>query len=103
MGQKYRAQILLEPEQHQALQKIANKEGRSISEVAREIIRIGLEAAEREAEFSWRRRMEALEQLKRIREEVSREYGTLQGNPVEEARTERERQLEQQARDWEEK
>ncbi|GAB4581838.1 MAG: ribbon-helix-helix protein, CopG family [Anaerolineales bacterium] len=35
---KYRAQILLEPEQHQVLSEIAQQQGQSISHVVREIV-----------------------------------------------------------------
>lgn len=35
----HRTQILLEPDQHQALMEIARKEKRSISDVAREMLR----------------------------------------------------------------
>jgi hypothetical protein len=38
MGTLYRAQILLEPEQHQALTQIAQNEGRSLSDLVREIV-----------------------------------------------------------------
>jgi predicted DNA-binding protein len=37
-GQKYRAQILLEPEQHKKLAEIAANEGRSVSDVVREAV-----------------------------------------------------------------
>ncbi len=45
----YRAQILLEPEQHRALVEIARREKRSLSEVIREMV---------EKEIAERRRME---------------------------------------------
>ena len=38
MGTLHRAQLLLEAEQHQALVKIAEQEGRSISDLVREIV-----------------------------------------------------------------
>ncbi|HKP51093.1 MAG TPA: ribbon-helix-helix protein, CopG family [Chloroflexia bacterium] len=39
MGERlYRTQILLEPEQHKALAELAKREGRSISDVVREIL-----------------------------------------------------------------
>jgi len=51
-----RTQILLEPEQHKALREIANKEGRSLSDLIRQMLdeqlkernRIELEKAARE-------------------------------------------------------
>ena len=42
---KHRTQILLAPQQHQALSEIAAREGRSLSEVVREIIRQHLQGA----------------------------------------------------------
>lgn len=63
----YRAQILLEPEQHRRLVEIARKEGRSISEVTRRAIRAGLLAIQNQDEV-WQKRMEALSALRQIRE-----------------------------------
>jgi hypothetical protein len=63
----YRAQILLEPEQHRMLAEIAHKEGRSISEVTRRAIRAGLLAIQNQDEV-WQKRMEALAVLRQIRE-----------------------------------
>jgi heterodisulfide reductase subunit C len=93
MIQKYRAQILLEPEQHNTLQEIAHREGHSISEVAREVIRLGLQALEMDSENLWAKRMVALEELSQLRQEIQEERGTYQGNLVDEARDERKRQL----------
>ena len=45
MSTLYRAQLLLESEQHQALADIGEREGRSISDLVREIV--GLHLAER--------------------------------------------------------
>jgi hypothetical protein len=92
MPQKYRAQILLEPEQHDTLQRISEREGQSVSEVARKVIRIGLEALEKDVQVVWDQRMFALERLSQIRESVQKDYGVYQGNLVAEARAERERQ-----------
>ena len=38
----YRAQIILEEEQHTALAELAKQEGRSISEIVREMVHAGL-------------------------------------------------------------
>jgi predicted CopG family antitoxin len=76
----YRAQILLEQEQHKALSEIATREGRSISEVVREIIRCELERRECDAEERRLRQRETLERVRRHREEVLREWG---GKPLE--------------------
>ena len=94
MGSKYRAQILLEPEQHEALSNIAQREGRSISDVAREIIRMGLDAVARDNDAVWRKRMKALERLNTIREEIRLQQGTYPGDLVDEVRRFRQSQLE---------
>ena len=44
----YRAQIILEEEQHTALVEIAREEGRSISEIVRGMVRAGLLARQRQ-------------------------------------------------------
>ena len=43
-GRLYRAQILIEQRQRKTLAQIARQEGRSISDVARELIRLGRNA-----------------------------------------------------------
>ena len=84
----YRAQILLEPEQHHRLAEIAHREGRSISEVTRRVIRAGLLALQNQDEV-WQKRMEALAQLRTIRE-TSQPYT---GNLVNESRDERDAEI----------
>lgn len=82
MNNKYRAQILLEPEQHAALVEIAQQEGRSISEVVREIVQCYL--SQQEGTSLWRQRTQALERLKQIREGVEQRYGVYSGDLLEE-------------------
>lgn len=43
----YRAQIILEKQQHELLAQIAREEGKSLSEVARELIRFALRERKR--------------------------------------------------------
>ena len=95
MGRLYRAQVLLEPEQHKMLARIAKGEGRSISVVLREIVRTYLE--ERDGERRVRREMEAIEALNRIREELRREHGEFPAGLLGEVREEREQET---ARIW---
>lgn len=59
----YRAQIILEEEQHTALAEIAQQEGRSISEIVREMVRTGLLARQRQ-------------QIKRAVRELQSDYRT---------------------------
>jgi hypothetical protein len=84
---KYRAQILLEPEQHNALVEVARRENRSISELMREIVDQWL--SQQDEHRLWEQRMEALERLGQIRERVQQEYGIYQGDLIEETRADR--------------
>ena len=86
----YRAQLLLEPEQHQRLRRIAKREGRSISDVAREVVGIGLETLAADDEARARRRALALGHLDQIREAVRSRHGVFEGDLLGEARRERE-------------
>ena len=86
----YRAQILLKPEHRRRLEEIARREGRSISAVTRQVIDIGLEALESEAEI-WEERARILFELRTIREKQPFEYS---GDLVNEARQEREDETE---------
>ena len=92
MSNLHRAQLLLEVEQHRALARIAQREGRSISDLVREIVRHHL--AESDREERKRREMAALNQLGVIRERVREEYGVIGGDLLSEARAEREEELE---------
>jgi hypothetical protein len=88
MKRMYRAQILLEPEQHRELSRIARREGRSISETARRVIRAGL--ATMNADPGLRtRRVAALERLHASRQEIERQAGIVRRDLVAEVRTER--------------
>ena len=85
---KYRAQILLEPEQHNALAEVARRENRSISELMREIVDQWL--SQQDEQRLWEQRMEALGRLSHIRERIQQEYGIYQGDLIEEARADQE-------------
>ena len=73
----YRAQILLEPEQHRALAEIANRQGRSISEVVREMIAAQLQER---AQGARAKRLEALERIRQHRAVILARRG---GKPLE--------------------
>lgn len=66
----YRTQILLEPEQHQELAAIAQRENRSLSDLVREIIRIYME------DQHHRKELEALEGLTGLRQRIGERAGT---------------------------
>jgi hypothetical protein len=89
MGNYYRAQILLEPEQHRTLAELAEREGRSISDLVRESVQLYL--AERDREARRERRMEALDALTELRERIQAEHGVLSSDFVAEMREERDR------------
>ena len=76
----YRAQILLEQRQHKTLAQIARHEGRSISDVARELIRLGLEARSETPEIRWQRRVRVLNRAAQQRAAMRRRRG---GRPIE--------------------
>lgn len=72
-------QILLKPEQHEKLARIASREHRTISDLVREILLAELERREEAATERRRQRLEQFEQLKRHREEMLAKRG---GKPL---------------------
>ena len=87
----HRAQILLYPEQHSALSEIAKREDRSLSDLVREIL--GEYLVERTEDARLQRELEALDELRQIRERIEQRYGVYQGDLLAEVRAERDRQL----------
>ena len=76
MNKMHRAQILLEPDQHQKLTEIAQREDTSISEIVRTAVQKWLN--EREDAEVLRQRLEALEQVNQHRQAIlSRRKGKL--------------------------
>ncbi len=88
---KYRAQILLEPEQHAVLAQAARREERSISDLIREIVDQWLK--QQDEQRLWEQCMQSLEHLNQIRERIQQEYGVYQGDLLESARAERDEDL----------
>ena len=84
---KYRAQILLEPEQHQALAEIAAQRQRSISHVVREIVQEYL--VERDLDEQQRKEIEAIQALARLRQTIQARHGLVTDDLLVEAREER--------------
>jgi hypothetical protein len=68
MGKMHRAQILIDPEQHQTLAEIAQQEGTSISAIVRVAVHHWL--AERQEEQVLRHQMDALEEIGRHRQAI---------------------------------
>jgi len=83
---------LLESEQHQALAEIAEQEGRSISDLVREIVRQHL--AERRQQAQQLTALQAIERLTQIRARLQEEHGMYQGDPLAEVRAEWEEDIE---------
>lgn len=92
MGTYYRAQILLEPEQHRTLAEIAKREGRSISALVRESVQVYL--TERDRETQLERELKALDALTEIRERIQAQHGVMSIDPVAEMREEHDRENE---------
>ena len=76
----YRTQVLLEPEQHRVLAEMAHREGRSISDVVRTMIREQLAQREEAADAARERQLAALE---RIREHRAAILAARDGRPLE--------------------
>ena len=90
----YRAQILMESGQHRALKRIAERDERSISEVAREAIQLGLQVMERDGQARLERFHLALEKLQATRLRVLAEHGLVKEDLIRDARSTRDRELE---------
>lgn len=88
---KYRAQFLLEPEQHAAQAQAARREDRRISDMIREIVDQWLK--QQGEQHLWEQCMQSLERLNQIRERIQQEYGVYQSDLLESARAERDEDL----------
>jgi hypothetical protein len=95
---KKRIHLLLEPEQHQALAQIARREGRSVSELTREIVQEGIDQRQKLNTEEKKRQLQALERGRMVRQAILKERG---GEPlninaaemIEELREERDDQV----------
>lgn len=85
----HRSQILLKHEQYAALAHIASQNGRSISDVAREVVDLGFEYRRIKAE----ERLKAIDNLEKLREKIVQRKGECQGDPVADVRREREKHI----------
>jgi predicted CopG family antitoxin len=64
-GKMHRAQVMIEPEQHRALVEMARREGRSVSDLLREMLRQQIAQRAQLADAAMKRRLEALDRLQR--------------------------------------
>ena len=88
---KYRAQILLEPNQHQALSGIAAERRQSISHVVREIVQeylAGVDLDEKQ-----RQEIQAIQALAKLRQSIHAQHGQITVDLLAEARQERDNEL----------
>lgn len=90
---KYRAQILLEPDQHQALSEIADQRQQSISHVVREIVQNYL--VERDLDEQQRQEIQAIQALAELRRSIQTQRGLVTEDLLAEARQERSLELDQ--------
>jgi len=90
---KYRAQILLEPDQHQALSEIADQRQQSISHVVREIVQEYL--VERDLDEQQRQEIQAIQALAELRRSIQAQRGLVTEDLLADARQERSVELKQ--------
>jgi hypothetical protein len=90
---KYRAQILLEPEQHQALSEIAEQRQQSLSHVVREIVEDYL--VEHNLDKQQQQEIQALKALADLRRKIQERRGLIAEDLLAEARQERSTELDQ--------
>jgi hypothetical protein len=88
-----RAQVLMTREQRNRIHRLAQEEGRSLSDITRRALDVGLDALEGETDEALHKGLQALAKLRAIREEMRAAYGVYQGDLVAEAREERDRQM----------
>lgn len=86
---RHRTQLFLDRGQYLALVQLAETLDRSISEVVREFIDMGLKRVRQDKE----RKLRIVAELDGMREEIEAGHGIYPGDPVREARRERERQM----------
>ncbi len=86
---RHRTQLFLDRSQYLALVQLAEALDRSISEVVREFIDRGLKRVRQDK----KRKLRIVAELDAMREEMEARHGVYPGDPVREARRERERQM----------
>ncbi|MFC2173651.1 hypothetical protein ACFLU6_13625 [Acidobacteriota bacterium] len=68
-----RTHVLLEPEQQKALAEIASREGRSVSEVTRELLQHAIAKRQKQLSAEKKRRLLALENARHVRESLDKD------------------------------
>lgn len=95
MTELIRVQVLLEKGDQAELQEIAHEQGKSVSEILRELVRQYLDE-QRRAEVEQFRR--TLAKVREIRERNVAQYGMYEGDLMRDVRDEHEREQEEQWR-----
>jgi plasmid stability protein len=91
-----RSQVILDDDNDRRLRELASREGKSISEIVRQILDAYFAERERKER---EKALEVLRTLDQIREQTAR-YGVYEGDPVNEARDERDAEVEDVWRQW---
>ena len=91
-----RSQLILDEDNDRRLREMAYRQGKSISEIVRQILdEYFAERERKEREQS----VQALRKLDQIRESTAK-FGVYEGDPVNEARQERDAEMEDVWRQW---
>ncbi len=90
---KYRAQILFEPDQHQALSEIADQRQQSLSHLVREIVQDYL--VEQDLSEQQHQEIQAIQALADLRRSIQAQHGQMTADLLADARDERSLELEQ--------
>lgn len=88
-----RAQVLMTREQRRRIERLAEQEGRSLSDITRRALDAGLAHLEGETDEALRQSLDALAVLRAIREEIHANYGVIEVDLLAQVRDEREQQL----------
>jgi len=96
-SQLLRAQVMLIPEDYQRLKSLADAQGKSLSEMIRDAVTRYLAEQEQLKQEQFR---QSLEEIRRIRQQNAARHGIYQGDLVNEAREERQRQDEDVWKQW---
>ncbi|NEN88137.1 MAG: hypothetical protein F6K48_04070 [Okeania sp. SIO3H1] len=90
--------LVLEPEQYDSLLQLATQKHLTLSEVAVEVVRLGLETLKQRSDIisgeGDRQSQKTLERLNSLRAEIQQTHGIYSGDLLAEVRTEREEQME---------
>jgi hypothetical protein len=86
---RQRIQFFLDDDQYDAVARIATAQDRPIPDLVHDLVDLGLERLKR----STQKKRRALQELIALRQSIEARQGVYPGDPVAEARAERERQI----------